>query len=156
MIELNIPGQGIFQIEYLVSDVNGTLALDGALLPGVASIIRKLHERIKVYLITIDSHLKQNLIDSQISKKAKIIQKGQDALQKSEFVKHLGAINDIAIGQEAKDSQMLKTTATGICVLYEEGPFVDTMLSSDLVFPDGLSALKLIQNPLRMVATLRR
>ena len=34
MIELNIPGRGLIQLKHLVSDVNGTLALDGQLLDG--------------------------------------------------------------------------------------------------------------------------
>lgn len=35
MIEINIPGRAAYQLEHLVCDVNGTLALDGVLLDGV-------------------------------------------------------------------------------------------------------------------------
>ncbi|MDO9085606.1 MAG: HAD family hydrolase [Anaerolineaceae bacterium] len=156
MIELNIPGRGIFQIEYLVCDVNGTLALDGKLLPGVTSLIRKIQDRLKVYLITADTHAKQYLIDSELELQAKIIQKGQEASQKSEFINQLGAEKVIAIGQGANDSEMLKTAAIGICVLSEEGTALESMLSADIVVKDELSALRLVYNPLRIVATLRR
>ena len=156
MIELNIPGRGIFQIEYLVCDVNGTLALDGKLLPGVTSLIRKIQDRLKVYLITADTHAKQCFIDSELELQAKIIQKGQEASQKSEFINQLGAEKVIAIGQGANDSEMLKTAAIGICVLSEEGTALESILSADIVVKDELSALRLVYNPLRIVATLRR
>ena len=39
MIELTIPGRGVIRIQHLVCDVNGTLALDGCLIEGVAQAI---------------------------------------------------------------------------------------------------------------------
>jgi len=36
VIEIDIPGKGLLRLEHAVFDVNGTLALDGELLPGVA------------------------------------------------------------------------------------------------------------------------
>lgn len=41
MIEMNVPGRGIFQIEYLVCDVNGTLAVDGTFLPRLKTSLQK-------------------------------------------------------------------------------------------------------------------
>ena len=35
MIEMTIPGKGNIKINSLVLDVNGTIALDGVLIPGV-------------------------------------------------------------------------------------------------------------------------
>jgi len=35
MIELTVPGFGALRLEHLVLDYNGTLAVDGKLLPGV-------------------------------------------------------------------------------------------------------------------------
>ena len=34
MIEIDIPVRGLLHLEHTVLDVNGTLALDGRLLPG--------------------------------------------------------------------------------------------------------------------------
>jgi soluble P-type ATPase len=45
MIELNIPGRGTYQLEHLVSDVNGTLALDGQLLDGLVRQLSVLEKR---------------------------------------------------------------------------------------------------------------
>lgn len=41
MIEIAIPGFGLIQLEHLVCDYNGTLALDGALIDGVAPSHRR-------------------------------------------------------------------------------------------------------------------
>jgi len=156
MIEMNIPGQGIFQIEYLVCDVNGTLAIDGVLLPGISSVMNRIQDRLKVYLITANTHAKQSKIDIELGIEAKIIQQGNESQQKKNFITQLGPEKVIAIGQGANDSGMLKEAAIGICVFSEEGTSIDAIISSDIVVKDGLTALKLIQNPMRMVATLRR
>jgi len=42
MIEVNIPGYKVLQLEYLVLDHNGTLAVDGILMPGVKECLEKL------------------------------------------------------------------------------------------------------------------
>lgn len=156
MIEMNIPGQGIFQLEYLVCDVNGTLAMDGVLLPGISTAINKIQDRLKVFLITANTHAKQSNINFELGIEAKIIQKGNESQQKRNFITHLGPEKVIAIGQGANDSEMLKEAAIGICVFSEEGTSIDALMSSDIVVKDGITALKLVQNPMRMVATLRR
>ncbi len=156
MIEMNIPGQGILQLEFLVCDVNGTLAVDGVLLPGISSILRQIQDRLQVYLITANTHGRQDLIDSELGIKAITIQKGHEAEQKSEFISKLGSEKVIAIGQGANDAGMLKKAAIGICVLSEEGTSISAISSADILVSDSIKALKLVQNPMRMVATLRK
>lgn len=156
MIEMNIPGQGILQLEYLVCDVNGTLAMDGVLLPGISTVMKKIQDRLTVFLITADTHAKQSKINFELGIEAKIIQKGHEIEQKRNFITQLGPEKVIAIGQGANDSGMLKEAAIGICVFSEEGTSIDALMSSDIIVKDGLTALKLVQNPMRMVATLRK
>ena len=50
---------------------------------------------------------------------------------------------------------MLSSAALGIEVLSREGLAVQTLQAADLVAPDILSALELLEKPLRIVATLR-
>ena len=156
MIEMSIPGHEIFKIEYLVCDVNGTLAVDGNLLPGMISTIGRLKEQLKVYLITANTHGNQQRITSELGVESINIERGQEAKQKGDFVTQLGEKKVIAIGQGANDVEMLKRAAIGICVLSEEGTSLDALLASDIIVQDGLQALKLVQNPMRMVATLRK
>ena len=65
MIELNIPGMGIVQLEHLVSDVNGTLAIDGQLLDGLSRVLIDLRDRLEVHILTADTHGRQDIIDQQ-------------------------------------------------------------------------------------------
>jgi len=45
MLEIDIPGTGLLRLQHLVLDYNGTLATDGALLPGVDERARTLAAR---------------------------------------------------------------------------------------------------------------
>jgi P-type E1-E2 ATPase len=155
MIELNIPGKGTLKLEHLVTDVNGSLALDGHLLEGLPRLLRNLRDRLTIHLLTADTHGRQANIDLQLGLKAVRIQPGDEAAQKAHFLQQLGADSVVAIGQGANDAAMLKTAALGICVLSKEGAAVQTLLAADLVVADIFTALELLEKPLRIVASLR-
>lgn len=156
MIELNIPGRGLLRLSHLVMDVNGTLAVDGQLLEGLAKRISGLKDRITIHLLTADTHGRQTLIDQQLNLTAVRIQPGNEAAQKSEYVRGLGAGSVAAIGQGANDAGMLKEAALGLCVMSREGTATETILSADLILPDIFTALDLLDKPLRIIASLRK
>lgn len=156
MIELNIPGRGEVRLEHLVTDVNGTLALDGVLPEGLAKRIGILGERLQIHLLTADTHGRQAVIDQQLNLTAVRIQGGNEAVQKAIYVKDLGADSVIAIGQGANDALMLKAAVLGICVISQEGVALETLLGADLIAPDIFAALDLLDKPLRLIASLRK
>lgn len=156
MIELNIPGRGKLKIEYLVMDVNGTLAVDGILIEGVAKRIGELRDRLAVHLLTADTHGGQALIDRLLNLQAVRIRPGNEVEQKAAYVRQLGAERVAAIGQGANDAGMLRTAALSICVLSVEGLAVETLNTADLLMPDILCALDLFERPLRLIASLRK
>jgi P-type E1-E2 ATPase len=156
MIEVNIPGRGIIQLEHLVSDVNGTLAVDGRLPEGLGRILNNLQDRLEVHLLTADTHGRQNQIDRQLNLHAVRIQPGKESNQKAEYVRRLGADCVMAIGQGANDAAMVKIAAIGVCVMSPEGTAVETLLSADLVVPDIHCAFELLEKPIRIVASLRK
>jgi len=156
MIELSIPGRGIIQLEHLVSDVNGTLAVDGQLADGLVRILNSLRDRLTLHLLTADTHGRQDMIDRQLNLQAIRVQPGNESQQKANYVQQLGAESVIAIGQGANDADMLKSAAIGVCLFSPEGTAVETLLSADLVVPDIYTALALLERPLRLVASLRK
>lgn len=156
MIELNIPGEGILRLEHLVTDVSGTVAIDGQLLEGVSRSLRSLRDRLEIHLITADTHGRQAIIDQQLGLTAARISPGKEAEQKAAYVHNLGAAGVVAIGQGANDAAMLKAAGLGICVLSKEGTSVEALLFADLLAPDIYSALELLEKPLRIVASLRK
>lgn len=156
MIELDIPGRGLIRLEHLVSDVNGTIALDGQLQNGLARKINALQDRLQVHLLTADTHGRQDTIDQQLNLKAVRVERGQEAQQKAAYVQNLDPDNVIAIGQGANDAAMLKVAAIGIGLVSTEGIAVETLLSADIIVPDIDAALDLLNKPLRIVASLRK
>ena len=78
----------------------------------------------------------------------------QDA-GKLDYVKKLGESQTACIGNGRNDRLMLKAAILGIAVILEEGAAVETVLSADVVCTRILTALELLKNPLRLIATLR-
>ena len=156
MIRFNIPGVGNYTIEHLVMDVNGTLAVDGQLIDGVAAKIASLRDQLSIHLLTADTHGRQTVIDQQLGLTAVRITPGGESLQKADYVRRLGSEKVAAIGQGANDAEMLVSARLGICVMSVEGVAKETLLASDLVAPTILSALELLEKPMRIAASLRR
>jgi soluble P-type ATPase len=156
MLEINIPGRGNLQLNHLVCDVNGTLAVDGVLIDGLTEKIATLRNLLKIHLLTADTHGGQSVIDQQLDLKAVRITPGNEARQKADYVRNLGANSVVALGQGANDAEMLKAAALGICVLSTEGTAVETIMVADLLMPDVFSALELLEKPMRIKADLRK
>ena len=136
MIELTIPGRGPLRLQHLVTDVNGTLAVDGVLIEGLTKRIASLRDRLEIHMLTADTHGRQVAIDEQLNLKATRVQPGNEAAQKAEFVREVGADTVVAIGQGANDAEMLKVAALGICVMSQEGVATETWTSADIIVPD--------------------
>ncbi len=149
MIELTIPGRGTLRIEHLVTDVNGTLAVDGQLIEGVARQILALRDRLQVHMLTADTHGKQAEIDRQLDLTV-------TRIQKADYVNSLGADTVVALGQGANDAAMLNVAAIGIAVMSLEGLAIETLNAADLLLPDTPTALALFENPVRLIASLRK
>jgi P-type E1-E2 ATPase len=130
--------------------------VDGQLIEGLSRPLRALRDRLELHLITADAHGRQAIIDQQLGLQAVRIIPGDEARQKAEYVRRLGAERVAAIGQGANDAGMLQEAALGICVLSKEASAVAALLAADLLVPDIYAALELLEKPLRIVTTLRR
>lgn len=156
MIKFNVPGADEYNLEHLVMDVNGTLAVDGQLMDGVAEKIASLRNQLTIHLLTADTHGRQAVIDRQLDLTAIRIAAGNEPAQKADYVRKLGSDKVAAIGQGANDAEMLAAAHLGICVMSIEGVSKDALLAADLIAPNILSALELLEKPLRIVASLRK
>ena len=156
MIRIDIPGGKSFKLRHLVSDVNGTLALDGNLLPGVEEAISALRRDLHITLLTADTFGKGRDLAASLRVELHILNPGGEREQKAAFVRQLGADSVVAIGQGANDELMLKDSALGICVLSREGNALPTLIAADVLAPDGAAALQLLLHPTRIIATLRK
>lgn len=156
MLEVHFPDQTSMRLSYLLCDVNGTISLDGKLIEGVEAAFNNLKQVLEIYLLTADTQGTAEEIANFLGVKYHRLQPGNEARQKEDFLMHLGAEKTIAMGQGANDVLMLKKSMLGICVLSKEGIASQTLLAADLVAPDILTALEILQNPKRIIATLRQ
>jgi soluble P-type ATPase len=59
MIEIEVPGRTTYRLHHLVLDVNGTVAVDGRLVEGVARRLAELHRSLEVHMLTADTRGRQ-------------------------------------------------------------------------------------------------
>jgi len=159
MISYPIPGRDTLEINHLVCDLNGTLANDGELLPGVAEAFDLLKEHVTIHLVSADTFNRLSELEKTLAGSVSTFYKltaSSEAEQKLEYIESLDDPGVIAIGQGTNDRLMLKGAALGICVLSTEGCAVETLLSADILMPDIQSALDLLLHPNRLKATLRQ
>jgi P-type E1-E2 ATPase len=155
MIQIDIPNGPQLHLEQLVLDLNGTLAVDGALLPGVATRIASLSERLDIFLLTANTHGGGAETAQKLGIHFTQLAPGPGGVQKERFVQQLGPGTVITVGNGANDAAMLKTAALGIAVNGAEGAAPNAILSADIYVPNILDALDLLLFPDRLRATLR-
>jgi soluble P-type ATPase len=154
MIEVSIPGFRDLQLHHLVVDFNGTLALDGRILPGVGEALTALAAQLKIHVLTSDTCNAASQVDS-LPVQLTITPKQSQAEAKLAYVTDLGSAGVVAIGNGRNDRKMLEASALGITLIQKEGAAAESVASADLVSNDILSALELLRNPRRLLATLR-
>lgn len=155
MLEIVIPPRGQLHLEYLILDVNGTIALDGALMPGVGERLSRLKEKLEPWLVSADTQGTLAALASDLEVTARRLQAGNEAAQKAALVEELGADRVVAIGNGANDAAMLRCATLGIAVLGNEGLATACLTTADVVVPNIEAALDLLLRPRRLLATLR-
>jgi soluble P-type ATPase len=155
VIEIDIPGFGIVQLEHLVSDFTGTLSVDGILLPKIEAQLNKLSELVKIHILTADTFGKAQSALRNVKCEMHILTGENHDLQKEEFVNKLGAGSVIALGNGKNDRKMLKAAKIGIAVTEGEGCAVDAIMAADIHVRAALDGLDLLLNTKRCKATLR-
>jgi len=155
MIKIDIPGNKILQLEHLVLDYNGTIAFDGALIDGIKKCLTELSQILTIHVITADTFGSVKKALEDIDCKLALIPLDRQDVAKLEYVKNLRCEQTVSIGNGNNDRLMLKASVLGVAVIQGEGAAFETIASADVVCKDILSALSLLTNPLRLIATLR-
>jgi soluble P-type ATPase len=55
MLTIDIPGYKRILAQHLVIDFNGTLAIDGKLIEGTASLLKRLADNLTLHILTADT-----------------------------------------------------------------------------------------------------
>ncbi|MCW5908731.1 MAG: hypothetical protein KIS94_12785 [Chitinophagales bacterium] len=156
MIPLLIPGfKNDLQLEHLVVDFNGTLAIEGKLISGVKELLTGISKKLQVHVVTSDTFgtAKEQLKD--IPCKVTIVEEANQDFQKGKYVAGLGSDSVISIGNGNNDRSMLQLSAIGITVIQSEGAATASITAGNLVCNSIKDALLLIEHPKQLIATLK-
>ncbi len=154
VIPVEIPGRGRLEIAHLVLDLNGTLATDGDVPPGVAERVRALGARVQVHVVTADTFGTAATLEG-LGARIVRLGSGDQVEAKAAIVRGLGSEQTAAIGNGMNDEAMLGEAALGIAVIGREGAAVPALLAADLAVTSIGDALDLLVRPKRLVASLR-
>ncbi len=154
MIRIERPELSPVEIEFVLIDFEGTLAIDRRVHPKAKDKINLLSKRAKIYVLTKE---KKELIEERLRKvKAEIVYLSESgsSQRKLDLLRQLGPARCVAIGNGAGDAAMIKEAGIGISIIGKEGSAGEAVRNSDLVFIDILDALDFLLKPLRQKATL--
>ncbi len=155
MLSVDIPDSGALRLEHLVVDYNGTLAVDGELIAGVADRLRDLSAKLSIHVVTGDTFGQARAGLAGIPCTLSILAAAGQARAKLDYVERLGVQSTVCVGNGRNDALMLEACALGIAVVQPEGAAGASVRAASVVVPTVLDALDLLRYPLRLVATLR-
>jgi len=139
----------------MVLDYNGTIACDGDLITGVKENLVALADKLQIHILTADTFENARSGLEGIKCELSILAPQAQDIGKLEYVKRLGVENTVCVGNGRNDQLMLKEASLGIAVILEEGAAAAAIGAADVVCTNIISALELLDNPLRLIATLR-
>ncbi len=152
---LEIPGREKIEIKNVVFDYNGTIAIDGQLIEGVAELIDELAGDIHFHVITADTYGSAEKALANINcKVVKISEEKQDA-SKLDYLLKLGRETTLSVGNGKNDQLLLKESVIGIALIQDEGVCVESLLAADIVCKSVMDVFAYFKSPNRIKATLR-
>lgn len=155
MIKINTPGFADLEIKEVVFDYNGTLAIDGVLITGVASMLNELSQNLRIHVVTGDSLGTAKTELQGVTCELTVVSPLDQGLAKQNYLQKLNPLETVAIGNGCNDQYIMKDAAVGILVLGTEGLAVAAFKHADVVTSNIFDAINLLQYPSRLISTLR-
>lgn len=155
MLQIEIPDFASLSLKHLVLDFNGTLALDGELLPGIRERLAQLALQLVIHVVTGDTFGKAQSHLAGLPCDLTVLPRESQSGAKRGYVERLGASSCVCIGNGRNDRLMLDAAALAIAVIQHEGACAETLRAAHVVVPTIHDALDLLAYPKRLVATLR-
>lgn len=154
MILIERPGQEALQIDHLLIDFEGTLAMDRRVHPKAKDKINLLSKRLKIYIFAKEEKERVEEVLRRVRAEIVFLNQGDSSKQKLEFLNSLGGFRTAVIGNGVDDLPMLKEAALGMVILGKEGTSGALIQVANLIFTNVIDALDFLLKPLRQRATL--
>lgn len=155
MLIYEIPGRDNIEVQNIVFDYNGTIAVDGRLIPGVEELINKLSEKVNIYILTADTYGTVEKECLKINAKVLTFPKVNAGESKKNVVAELGRNNTICIGNGYNDIPMFKEAILSIAIIEGEGMSGKLLGYADIVSKSIIEALEIVLSKDMIKATLR-
>ncbi len=155
MIRIDIPGRDTLEIENIVFDYNGTLAVNGKINQNIKEKLLKIKEIVNIYILTADTYGTVEKECADLGLQIKTFPSQNAGIWKKNIVKELGGDKTLCMGNGFNDIKMFEESTVSIGVIEEEGCCGKLLASSDIVVKSIEDGLNLILNTDRIKATLR-
>ncbi|KTC81947.1 HAD family hydrolase [Legionella cincinnatiensis] len=155
MIQVKIPGFAEVTIKNVIFDYNGTLAVDGYLIEGVAPLLTELAQKVKIHIVTGDSFGTAQNETKDLPCELLITPSENQGTTKKNYLHQLNPKETVSIGNGRNDHYILKESVVGIIILGKEGASIAALNAADVVVTHIFDAIDLLQHPNRLRSTLR-
>ncbi len=153
-ISIRRPGQFDLEIDYLMIDYEGTLAIDGRVHPKAKEKINLLSKRLTIHILTTGERVKVEERLRRVKAQLIFLTPGAAGEAKLDLLRRLGPERTVAIGNGADDVRVLEEAGFSICLIGREGASGEALQKADLVVTDILHGLDFLLKPLRQQTTL--
>jgi soluble P-type ATPase len=154
-MKIEILGRESIELNHLVLDFNGTLAIDGLLIDGVLPMLQRLSAELDVHVITADTFGSVHREMEGMTCSIHVIDFFNQDKQKEHYVNQLGKEHVVAVGNGRNDMLMLQAAVLGIGLIQKEGAYGPLVTVADVFCLSIIDALEMLLHPLRLIATLR-
>jgi len=153
-MKYNPVGVGEIELNTIILDLNGTLAVSGEIVEGCKERIQKLKELgYKIYLFTGDQRGNATLQASKLGIEVKI---AKNTEEKATLTNNLDVEKTVAIGNARIDIGTFTPSKLRIGVLQAEGIHCSILPYIDILTPTINNALDLLIDPNIFSATMRK
>ena len=152
---IDIPGRETVEIQHVIFDYNGTIAIDGKLITDVKDKINQLADRVQFHVITADTYGTVAAELDGVNCTLVNLSSSAQFKRKTEYLSHLGADHTLSVGNGYNDKALLKQSRLGIALIQAEGVCTETLLNSDIVCLSIMDVFAYLETPNRLKATLR-
>lgn len=150
-MRIEIPHREPLTLTHVVFDLNGTLTVDGELIPGVVERFPDVCEQYQCWLVSADTLGRAEHWASALQVPLRVVATGEE---NANFVKTLkGGV--AAVGNGCNDVAMFRCADLGIAVVGPEGASGALLRHADVVMPSIAEVFNFLLNPKRIASTLR-